>query len=104
MEKELLKHGETVTFVVGEKNLKYRVLYNFLAGINCETNDLIFKLLGIEDKNAFCTEFYGYKNNPGDFPSCKSGDYAALTRVYNALQELCDEYNGVTKEITYEIY
>lgn len=103
MKRELLKYREAVDFKVGNKILRYNAVYNFLAA-DLGGNSLIFELLGIKDKNAFCTEFYGYKSGSGDFPTCNSGDYAALTRVYNALQELCDEHNGVTKEITYEIY
>lgn len=48
-------------------------------------NDAIFTLLGIEDKQAFCSEAYGYPAGGGDWPIFKAGDFDALERVLLAL-------------------
>lgn len=107
MKKELLKFNQNITFKVGKKVLEYEVTNRYLRRTEGDNSD-IFMELNINDKNKFCEQIYGYSVQYGltelGFPECGSGDYAALTRVYNALQELCDEHNGVTKEITYEIY
>ena len=107
MKKELLKFNQNITFKVGDKVLKYESTGSYLRRKGGENSD-IFVELNIDNKNKFCEQIYGYSVHRGltkyGFPECNSGDYAALTRVYNALQELCDEHNGVTKEITYEIY
>ena len=52
-------------------------------------DDLVFEVLGIENKVEFCTDYYKYDPvwNYG-FPRPKLGDYEALTRVVVALMKI----------------
>lgn len=53
----------------------------------------IFKYLGL-DAYRFCENCYGYKplNDPNDYdwPNCKIGDFAALTRVVLELYDIVE--------------
>ena len=52
-------------------------------------NDVIFKMLDIPDKYAFCDKYYGYRSERScDWPEYRFGDIAAVTRVINALQAM----------------
>jgi len=73
-------------------------IYNMFHVVNCnslrnlyENDDQIFKDLGIEDKDKFCSRCYGYQSIPGEFPLSKEDDFPAVTNVAIALMELSQE-------------
>ena len=78
-------------------------MYIITVCIGNGNNRVIFDKLGIEigERADFCSKYYGYKaGHHGAWPTCKSGDYEALSRLIHALQELCDKHNGkFTQEI-----
>ena len=43
------------------------------------------------DSYKFCSDCYGYKTDYGVWPTSKDRDYAALTRVVEALFPYCDK-------------
>lgn len=80
-----LKYGDIVIL----KDIKYRVSTCFL----CEDwadNDKIFRILSIPSKEEFATSAYGYACFGGNWPSCKSDDYEALTRLVKRLYEIIE--------------
>jgi hypothetical protein len=90
----ILKEGDRVVFKgpKGDRTYQVRSSYGY-----CHTtsggsaNYLIFDDLGLSysKRGSLATEAYGYSHNGGDWPQCKEGDYAALTRFVNKLHELC---------------
>lgn len=79
-----LNYDDVVYFYVDDKQLKYYIQPNYLSNaLKCD-NAEIFSILGI-NKSDFCNTFYGYHNHGGDWPTCKLEDFAALTRVVQAL-------------------
>lgn len=81
-----LHPNDTVYFCVNGKQLKYYVQYDHLSNVYKPNNAEIFSILSI-NKNDFCNSHYGYYNYGGDWPSSKSSDFAALTRVVIALYQ-----------------
>lgn len=69
--------------------MNYSVNDSFLANAH-GSNHEIFEILGIENKETFCSKYYGYLASPGDFPEAKEEDYAALTRVAVPLMRLAE--------------
>ncbi|MFA6386239.1 MAG: hypothetical protein WCW04_00500 [Candidatus Paceibacterota bacterium] len=51
----------------------------------------IFKDLGIENKDKFCSYYYKYQALPGEFPLSKEDDFPAMTNLAIALMELSEE-------------
>ena len=86
---EQLKEGQEVVFTIKDKNYKYYVWKDFLRE-NTGDNDKIFFVLGL-DKRKFANYAYGYESLGGDWPSSKFKDFAALTRLVEALFPYCDK-------------
>ena len=64
-------------------------------------NSIIFQQLDIDDSSTFCSNAYGYKAGEGYCPTYKSGDYAAASRLIEALHVKC---NGKRLKIAKERY
>lgn len=79
-----LNYGDIVYFYVDGRQLKYCVQSNYLSNYFKPCNSEIFSLLKL-DKSLFCNTYYGYINKGGDWPTCNTEDFAALTRVVQAL-------------------
>ena len=86
---EQLKEGQEIVFTIKDKNYKYKVYKSFLKEENVY-NDKIFLVLKL-DKVKFANSVYGYDSLGGDWPSCNCADFAALTRLVEALFPYCDE-------------
>lgn len=89
--KPKVEYNSTVIFQVGGTRYTYRVCTTHLAYGN-GNNQTIFKVLGL-DKKAFCTQHYGYAVGDQDWPDYKYEDFAAASRVIDALQEECRKFN-----------
>lgn len=90
---ETLKYNDEVIFTIKDRDFYYKVANDYLISSR-ETNDVIFTALKLteEDKDDFCSKHYGYPcNKSGTWPNCELDDYGALTRVVEALQELCSK-------------
>ena len=85
-----LNSGYKIIFTIKDKNYIYTVYSNHLCIKGAGYNDQIFKDLGL-DKFRFCSDCYGYNSGRGDWPESENGDYAALTRVVEALFPYCDK-------------
>lgn len=79
-----LQLGDTIYFYINGKQLKYSVQSDHLCNMFRCNNAEIFSILGIK-KEDFCRWHYGYEPNGGEWPSCKIGDFAALTRIVKLL-------------------
>ena len=86
---EQLKYGQKVIFTIKDKNYKYEVCTAFLKEEN-SYNDKIFVHLKL-NKLTFADDAYGYTSGNGNWPESRSGDFAALTRLVEALFPYCDE-------------
>jgi hypothetical protein len=75
----------------------YKVCHSFLSSIDsgAGANSKIFNALGMDEdaKVKFCNDAYGYPSGCGDFPTCKSDDYEALTNVVKHLYDACNRFN-----------
>jgi hypothetical protein len=101
MERKTYKYDDKILFIVRGETYPYTVCSNHLKDSTGESNSRIFKALGINDKNEFCTKAYGYKDFGGGFPEYKDGDYEALNKVINALFDACEAKDGkVTAKIS----
>ena len=80
-----LRLGDIIYFYIDGKQLKYSVQSDHLCNVFRCNNAEIFSILGIINRSDFCNSHYGYYDYGGDWPSCKLGDFAALTRVVKAL-------------------
>lgn len=95
---KIYKEKEEVTFIIGSETFTGTILSTHVS-IKNGNNHVVFNKLGINYNNRteFCSKYYGYKaGGHGAWPTCKSGDYEALSRLIHALQELCDKHNGWT--------
>lgn len=100
VEKSQFKYtiGDTITFRVRDWVCNYKVYSNYLGNLsNVKQNARIFNELRIEDKEAFCSEVYGYKAGLGAFPEYKSNDLEALEKIVDALKKECNKINSVWK-------
>lgn len=80
--KNTLSYGDTVKLM----DISYTVSTNYLANQdNTSWNDQIFHRLGIENKEIFCSNHYGYVADRGCWPEFKSRDFGAATRLVQAL-------------------
>lgn len=84
LEGNILNPGDIVYFYINNIQLKYYVQSNHLTNTKNWYNAEIFSILGIK-KDDFCKRHYGYPPYEAAWPACKSGDFAALTRVVRAL-------------------
>ena len=96
---EQLNSGDKIIFTIKDKNYIYTVYSQHLCIKGAGYNNQIFKDLGL-DKFKFCSDCYGYNSGVGDWPESKDGDYAALTRVVEALFPYCDKVT-VNENIVY---
>lgn len=96
---EQLNSGYKIIFTIKDKNYIYTVYPQHLCIRSSGYNDQIFKDLKL-DKFKFCSDCYGYAPGRGDWPESKNGDYAALTRIVEALFSYCDEVT-VNNEVVY---
>ena len=87
---EQLKEGQEVVFTTEYEIYSYIVYLNYLSSTGPYSNGQMFIDLGL-DRNKFCSDCYGYQTDGGSWPESKKGDYAALTRVVEALFPYCDE-------------
>lgn len=72
--------------IVELMGITYRVTTCHLRNENIIAyNDQIFAKLGIENKEAFCSNHYGYTVTRGAWPEYKNHDYLAATRLVKAL-------------------
>lgn len=85
-----LEYEQEVVFTIKDKNYIYKVYSCYLSNMDTFTNGQIFIDLNL-DKYKFCSDCYGYKTDYGAWPFSKNKDYAALTRVVEALFPYCDE-------------
>ena len=86
---EQLKNGQIIIFTIKDKNYKYEVHKSFLKEENSH-NDQIFIDLKI-DQVKFAYSAYGYHPGNGYWPESNYGDFAALTRIVEALFPYCDK-------------
>lgn len=86
---EQLKEGQEVFFTVNGEKYKYTVWKDFLKEEHA-CNDKIFIDLKL-DKVKFANYAYGYESLGGNWPESRSRDFAALTRLVEALFPYCDE-------------
>lgn len=86
---EQLKKGQEVIFTIKDKNYKYEVYKSFLKEEDSH-NDQIFIDLKI-DQVKFAYSAYGYHPGNGYWPESNYGDFAALTRIIEALFPYCDK-------------
>ena len=94
-----LNLGYKIIFTIKDKNYIYTVYSQYLCSRSSDYNDQIFKDLKL-DKFKFCSDCYGYEPGRGDWPESKNEDYAALTRIVEALFSYCDEVT-VNNEVVY---
>ena len=87
---EQLKNGQEVIFTIKDKNYIYIVYSQHLCIKGSGYNDQIFKDLKL-DKFKFCYDCYGYEPGVGDWPESNYEDFAALTRLVEALFPYCDK-------------
>lgn len=93
---KIYKEEEEVTFIIGSETFNGTISSNHVS-IKNGNNNVVFNKLGINytNRTEFCSKYYGYKaGGHGAWPTCKSGDYEALSRLIHALQELCDKHNS----------
>ena len=87
---EQLREGQIIVFTIKDKIYTYEVFSSYLCNRDPHPNDQIFKDLEL-DPYKFCSDCYGYEPNNGAWPTSKNTDYAALTRVIEALFPYCDK-------------
>ena len=87
---EQLKQNQKVCFTIKDKIYTYEVFSSYLNSKNSHPNDQIFKDLEL-DPYKFCSDCYDYEADCGAWPTSKNKDYAALTRVVEALFPYCDK-------------
>lgn len=75
----ILQFGDTVKIA----DIRYKVMLRHLSckSFGFESNEEVFKKLGISDKRDYCEIAYGYTPRLGDWPEFKDCDYNAATRV-----------------------
>lgn len=89
----LLKPGDYVSFLYKGKLAQYVVnsISLFSTNILCN-HDHIFNILDIKDISRFCAKYYDYSPIIESFwPTCKPGDFQALTNLVNGLFKLIDD-------------
>lgn len=95
---EQLKERQEVVFTIKDENYKYKVCENYLKA-ESGFNDQIFSNLKL-DKLKLADSAYGYKTPGGIWPESNSRDFAALTRLVEALFPYCDKVT-VDRNIVY---
>lgn len=95
-----LQLGDNIYFYINGKQLKYSVQSDHLCNMFKCDNAEIFSILDIE-KDDFCRWYYGYNPYGGNWPSCKIGDFAALTRVVKVLYRKIEQKKTREASISY---
>jgi hypothetical protein len=85
--KQYKENDEVVFHIDGP--IKYQVARNYLRNLH-NNNSLIFNQLGV-NKETFCTQAYRYEAGSGDCPIYNDRDYAAASRLIEALHVKCGE-------------
>lgn len=93
-----LRLGSKVMFVVDEIAYRYTVCSSDLeyTGPSFHYNDIVLKKLLVTRVEIieFASKCYGYGAGiPGDWPNYTSNDFAAATRMVNAIFDLINEIN-----------
>lgn len=89
---KLLKLDEHIVFpLIDGKFVNYAVRHAHLGNTDTGNNSFILYYLGIKDYHAFCSKIYGYKSNPGDFPSYQNSDMVAATKIVKEIMRLCEQ-------------
>jgi hypothetical protein len=83
------KEDDEVIFHING-TIEYKVERDYLHHRH-GVNSVIFQQLDIDDSSTFCSNAYGYKAGEGYCPTYKSGDYAAASRLIEALHVKCGE-------------
>lgn len=89
-----LQSGDRVNF----RRIGYIVNYNFLKCVTQMNNAEIFEFLKIS-KHGVAREAYGYTDLGGIWPSSKSRDYEALTRLCLVLFAFLEGSKSVTVDM-----
>ena len=95
---EQLKEEQKVVFTIKDKNYIYKVCKSYLQAEK-GFNDKIFSDLNL-DKEKLANSAYDYDSEGGDWPESKIADFAALTRLVEALFPYCDKVT-VDENIVY---
>ena len=98
---EQLKYGQKVVFTIKDKIYTYEVFSSYLSSRDPHPNDQIFKDLEL-DPYKFCSDCYNYEADCGAWPTSKNKDYAALTRVVEALFPYCNKVT-VNDKVIYSL-
>ena len=86
---EQLKNGQEIIFTIKDKNYKYEVYKSFLKEEDSHNNQIFIDLK--IDQVKFAYSAYGYHPYNGYWPESNYGDFAALTRIVEALFPYCDK-------------
>lgn len=87
-----LKQDDIVEFM----GVPYKVIVSHLSNQSTAGwNAQIFTELGIENKELFCSNHYGYKVVRGAWPEFKDYDYSAATRLVKALFKIIEDKEAV---------
>ena len=89
-----------IWLIIKSKKYKYEVWEIFLKEEH-SYNSQIFLDLKL-DKVKFANSAYGYDSDGGDWPNSKFRDFAALTRLVEALFPYCDKVT-VNDEVVYSL-
>lgn len=108
LEGHVLEQNDRVQFGIYNYIVDSSFLYvNHSLDTLSATNDTIFQKLSI-DKYIFCNEHYGYTHDGGGWPESRIKDYAALTRVVNALyqeiEKLPKQYFCPVEKVNSEVF
>ncbi len=95
-----LKKGDAVMFVHNNVTFRYEVYdrcLNLRNGVGGQDNSIIFTKLKIE-KIKYAEHHYGYElpTKDGNWPECRPGDFAELTRLVIALFKTIEENKTVS--------
>jgi hypothetical protein len=99
-----LQDGDEVVFVVDGETYSYDVCESYLHNNGTGGNSVIFDVLGIPNKEAFCKDAYGYKPMGGDWPEFYVDDYAALSRCVCKLFEFIEDRENKEEEEEVKTY
>jgi hypothetical protein len=86
-----LNEGDTVFFSLPYGVLSYRVRKTYLELQDGSYNGTIFDILGIKDRHAHASKFYGYQvdNKDGDWPTFQESKYYGPSALVRDLQHQC---------------
>ena len=91
-----LTEGDEIVFYVRDGVDKKRLCYTIYSdyiGMTGGRNAEIFDLLGLNIEE-FAATHYGYEPLGGEFPTYRTGDYSALTRIVAGIYEVVETHNA----------